>query len=56
MYNLGNLLGKLGRHHEALELEVKALELRKKIFPENHPAIGKINLRKQHMIIGPRAH
>jgi hypothetical protein len=40
MYNLGNLYGKLGRHHEALELEEKALEFRKRIFPENHPAIG----------------
>lgn len=40
LYNLGNLYGKLGRHHEALELEEKALELRKRIHPENHPAIG----------------
>ncbi len=42
MYNLGNLYGKLGRHHEALELEEKALEFRKKILPENHPAIGEL--------------
>jgi hypothetical protein len=40
MYNLGNLFGKLGRHHEALEMEERALEFRKRIFPENHPAIG----------------
>ena len=40
MYNLGNVFGKLGRHHEALEMEEKALEFRKRIFPENHPAIG----------------
>jgi hypothetical protein len=40
MYNLGNLYGKLERHSEALELEEKALAFRKRIFPENHPAIG----------------
>lgn len=40
MYNLGNVFGKLGRHHEALEMEENALEFRKRIFPENHPAIG----------------
>ena len=42
LYNLGNLYGKLGRHHEALELEQKALELRKRIHPANHPAIGRL--------------
>ena len=30
----------LGRHDEALEMEEKTLEFRRRVLPENHPDIG----------------
>ncbi len=30
----------LGRHHDALVLQEKDLEFRRRVFPENHPNIG----------------
>ena len=38
--NVGNSLGELGRHEEALELEQKALQLRVKFFGEEHPSVA----------------
>ena len=40
MHNLAATYGKLGRHQDALALQEKTLELRRRVLPENHPGIG----------------
>ena len=40
MSNLATTYGALGRHADALGLEEKALEFRRRVLPEDHPAIG----------------
>ena len=40
MNNLANSYSALGRHQEALEMEEKTLEFRRRVLPENHPDIG----------------
>jgi hypothetical protein len=40
MGNLANTYIELGRHHDALVLQEKTLEFRRRVLPENHPGIG----------------
>jgi hypothetical protein len=40
MNNLALTYGALGRHQDALVLEEKTLEFRRRVLPENHPSIG----------------
>ena len=40
MYNLASSYSALGRHEEALEMNEKTLEFRRRVLPENHPDIG----------------
>ena len=40
MSNLANSYSALGRHEEAVEMGEKTLEFRRRVLPENHPAIG----------------
>ena len=40
MGNLAESYSALGRHDEALEMEEKTLEFRRRVLPENHPSIG----------------
>ena len=40
MNNLALSYRELGRHHDALELQEKTLEFRRRVLPENHPDIG----------------
>ena len=40
MQGLANSYYYLGRHDEALEMREKALELYRRVLPENHPDIG----------------
>ena len=40
MSNLALSYSALGRHQEALEMEEKTLEFRRRVLPENHPDIG----------------
>ncbi len=40
MGNLALSYSYLGRHEEALEMKEKTLEFRRRVLPENHPAIG----------------
>ena len=40
MGNLANSYSDLGRHQEAVEMEEKTLEFRRRVLPENHPDIG----------------
>ena len=40
MLGLANSYSALGRHEEALEMEEKTLEFRRRVLPENHPDIG----------------
>jgi len=40
MSNLANTYCALGRHQDALVLEEKTLEFRRRVLPENHPDIG----------------
>ena len=40
---MGNLAGsysKLGRHEDALLMQERVLEFRRRVLPENHPSIG----------------
>ena len=39
MYNLAYSYSALGRHEEALEMNEKTLEFRRRVLPENHPDI-----------------
>ncbi len=38
--NLANTYSDLGRHQDALVMQEKALEFRRRVLPENHPDIG----------------
>ena len=40
MHNLAVSYSYLGRHEEALEMQEKTLEFRRRVLPENHPDIG----------------
>jgi hypothetical protein len=40
MGNLAATYGELGRHQDALVLQEKTLEFRRRVLPENHPDIG----------------
>ena len=40
MSNLAATYSALGRHQDALVLEEKTLEFRRRVQPENHPDIG----------------
>jgi hypothetical protein len=40
MVNLANTYSALGRHQDALVMEEKTLEFRRRVLPENHPKIG----------------
>lgn len=40
MGNLAGTYSRLGRHHDALALQEKTFEFRKRALPENHPSIG----------------
>jgi hypothetical protein len=40
MGNLAASYSDLGRHQEAVEMREKTLEFRRRVLPENHPAIG----------------
>ena len=40
MNNLADSYSDLGRHQEAVEMEEKTLEFRRRVLPENHPDIG----------------
>ena len=40
MSNLAATYGALGRHADALALQEKALEFRRRVLPEDHPDIG----------------
>jgi hypothetical protein len=40
MGNLAITYRALGRHHDALVLQEKTLEFRRRVLPENHPDIG----------------
>ena len=40
MGNLAETYSKLGRHQDALVLQEKTLEFRRRVLPENHPNIG----------------
>jgi len=44
MSNLAFTYYELGRHQDALVLQEKTLEFRRRILPENHPDIGVIHL------------
>ena len=40
MSNLASTYSALGRHQDALVLQEKTLEFRRRVLPENHPDIG----------------
>jgi hypothetical protein len=40
MSNLSNAYSALGRHQDALVLDEKTLEFRRRVLPKNHPQIG----------------
>ena len=40
MNNLADTYSALGRHEDALELQEKTLEFRRRVLPENDPQIG----------------
>ena len=40
MNYLANTYFALGRHHDALAMQEKTLEFRRRVLPENHPVIG----------------
>ncbi len=43
MSNLAMTYGALGRHADALVLQEKALEFRRRVLPEDHPDIGEVD-------------
>ena len=43
MSNLANTYGALGRHADALVLQEKVLEFRRRVLPEEHPHIGEVD-------------
>jgi hypothetical protein len=44
MHNLADTYNQLGRHDDALVLQEKTLELRRRVLPENHEEIGATRL------------
>ena len=40
MSNLAATYSALGRHHDALVLQEKTLEFRRRVLPQNHPDTG----------------
>ena len=40
MGNLAQTYSALGRHDDALAMEERVLEFRRRVLPENHPSIG----------------
>jgi hypothetical protein len=40
MNNLALTYFQLGRHQDALVMQEKTLEFRRRVLPENHPSIG----------------
>ena len=40
MGNLAATYSELGRHQDALALQEKTLEFRRRVLPQNHPDIG----------------
>ena len=40
MNNLANTYSDLGRHQDALAMQEKTLEFRRRVLPKNHPDIG----------------
>jgi len=42
MTSLANTYSALGRHEDALVLQERALEFRRRVLPENHPDIGEL--------------
>jgi hypothetical protein len=40
MGNLAMSYSNLGRHEDALAMEERVLEFRRRVLPENHPSIG----------------
>ena len=40
MGNLADTYSALGRHQDALVMQEKTLEFRRRVLPENHPDIG----------------
>jgi hypothetical protein len=52
MVNLATTYNNVGRHQDALVLQEKALEIQRRVLPENHPDIGdtcfNISISYQH--------
>ena len=46
MSNLAKMLHAIGRHEDALEMQKKALEFRRRVLPEHHPEIGEGHVRR----------
>ena len=40
MSNLASTYSDLGRHNEALAMDERVLEFRRRVLPEDHPSIG----------------
>ena len=40
LYNLAHAYTALGRYQDALVMQEKTLEFRRRVLPENHPQIG----------------
>ena len=45
MNNLANSFSDLGRHEEALAMDERVLEFKRRVLPENHPSIGEGRVR-----------
>ena len=45
MGNLAKSYSDLGRHEEALAMDERVLEFRRRVLPENHPSIGEGRVR-----------
>jgi hypothetical protein len=54
MNNLAATYSELGRHQDALVLQEKTLEFRRRVLPENHPGIGEscINISVSYLQAG----
>jgi hypothetical protein len=40
MSNLAKMLHAIGKHEDALEMQKRTLEFRRRVLPEHHPDIG----------------
>ena len=45
MDNLAMSYSALGRHEDALAMQERVLEFRRRVLPENHPSIGEGRVR-----------